>query len=690
MRATWRSGQYGDRPSSAATASTGGYEVVTEGYASVLFPPPDAPAPPLRRGTAAESPKDGGDALPAARSVFYNEAQVVNRDLSVCVLETFARLRSEDPKWRRNQDRLRRDRLAEGGGTAAHQSDGITVLEALSASGLRAIRYWREVEGISKIIANDLDPDAVRCIERNIRFNGLPLTDRGAVVSPTAAGLVRPLCGPIVPNCDNAIELMQRLALPALPGGAAMLVSHPATASAPAHSRELLCGEVCDAIDLDPYGTAVPFLESAMGCIAHGGLLLVTCTDSAILCGNYPETCRAKYNSLSLKLDACHEFAARVVLAAIEQTASRQGKYIEPLLALHIDFYVRVFVRVYSQPAEAKISGCKLGYVAQCNRCPAFWTVPTTVFRHRDSNKKKRARRANHKDEAPPRSGDGGPSFADDVNAEEAEVDTEDAAAPSTAAFPSPPSRTDLNGRFFAPSLELVPQRCTVCGSRTVVGGPIYCAPYKNSGFLDAVLGTMDRKGKEKLAAFDRVRGLVLSARDELPDCPLFYRLPQVASTLRIRCPMTAAFTGALSRLGYRCSQVHCDGSGVKTDAPAAVVFGVMMHIRRQLLVAFRAASAAAGEPAPGTGASTLATSPVATSSIASDDELPPDGSVGHLPPYIVVQPVTADATYEKNYDWRSCRTGVSKFVPNAPRWGPKPRHVGTNEQPPNLHETTE
>ena len=41
-------------------------------------------------------------------------------------------------------------------------------------------------------------------------------------------------------------------------------------------------------VDLDPYGTAVPFLESALGALADGGLLAVTFTDMAVLCARNP------------------------------------------------------------------------------------------------------------------------------------------------------------------------------------------------------------------------------------------------------------------------------------------------------------------------------------------------------------------------------------------------------------------
>lgn len=60
-------------------------------------------------------------------------------------------------------------------------------------------------------------------------------------------------------------------------------------------------------IDIDPYGSAGPFLDGAVQAICDGGLLLVTCTDMAILCGNNSESCFSKYGSMSMRVDCCHE-----------------------------------------------------------------------------------------------------------------------------------------------------------------------------------------------------------------------------------------------------------------------------------------------------------------------------------------------------------------------------------------------
>ena len=49
--------------------------------------------------------------------------------------------------------------------------------------------------------------------------------------------------------------------------------------------------------------------------------------------------------SVSLRAKFCHEQALRIVLHCISLHAARHSKYIEPLISLSIDFYVRIFVR---------------------------------------------------------------------------------------------------------------------------------------------------------------------------------------------------------------------------------------------------------------------------------------------------------------------------------------------------------
>ncbi|MPC48838.1 putative tRNA (guanine(26)-N(2))-dimethyltransferase [Portunus trituberculatus] len=49
--------------------------------------------------------------------------------------------------------------------------EGISILEGLAASGLRSIRYAREVAGVKEVVANDISKQALECMRRNIEHN---------------------------------------------------------------------------------------------------------------------------------------------------------------------------------------------------------------------------------------------------------------------------------------------------------------------------------------------------------------------------------------------------------------------------------------------------------------------------------------------------------------------------------------
>lgn len=53
------------------------------------------------------------------------------------------------------------------------QFKGVRILEALSATGLRSMRYAKELDDLRELVVNDLSAPAVEAIERNIDFNQL-------------------------------------------------------------------------------------------------------------------------------------------------------------------------------------------------------------------------------------------------------------------------------------------------------------------------------------------------------------------------------------------------------------------------------------------------------------------------------------------------------------------------------------
>jgi tRNA (guanine26-N2/guanine27-N2)-dimethyltransferase len=117
------------------------FSVITEGKASILFPKDNA--------------------------VFYNKVQQFNRDMSVAAIRTWSEIFLEEKE--------KKARKTKETSTAIVQSKNntFTILEALAASGLRSIRYAKELPNIDFIVANDLDADAVKSINQNVEHNGL-------------------------------------------------------------------------------------------------------------------------------------------------------------------------------------------------------------------------------------------------------------------------------------------------------------------------------------------------------------------------------------------------------------------------------------------------------------------------------------------------------------------------------------
>ncbi|PIN06359.1 O-methyltransferase [Handroanthus impetiginosus] len=302
--------------------------------------------------------------------VFYNKTQVNNRDMSIAVLRTFISKRKQEHEAMLSR-RAKARKVAKEPAvkqavtvTAMHNresNDGCEVsqeisedepcsisddpaagqeregqdelkpprvLEALSASGLRALRYACEVDGIGQVVALDNDKASIEACRRNIKFNGSMA------------------CLKVESHLADARVYM---------------LTHP---------KEF------DAVDLDPYGSPSVFLDSAVQSIVDGGILMCTATDMAVLCGGNGEVCYSKYGSYPLRGKYCHEMALRILLACIESHANRYKRYVVPVLSVQMDFYVRVFVRIYTSASEMKNTPLKLSYVYQCTGCDSFHLQP--------------------------------------------------------------------------------------------------------------------------------------------------------------------------------------------------------------------------------------------------------------------------------------------------------------------------
>jgi tRNA G26 N,N-dimethylase Trm1 len=501
--------------------------------------------------------------------VFYNPVQLFNRDLSVFALRTFDERRKAAalarPRDARKTCGRQRALLAaldaaygsEGAASAAAAPagdpgpippdapmPGLTVCEALSATGLRAVRYALEVPGLTALVANDLDPSAVAAIQRNLKFNGLTVAGSGVArprVPPTAPAPGAPSLGFASPavgvnaaagaTAANAAAGMGKSA----PGpriyatqadAASLLYAH--REGAPGGSG----GGGFDVVDLDPYGSASPFLDAAVQAVSDGGMLAVTCTDMAVLAGNNNEQCRAKYGSMPVRARHCHEQALRIVLASIETHANRYRRTIRPLLCISVDFYVRLFVTVHISGAALAEAPLRMGNLLQCTGCDSFWLWPlghragagggvlkrpgshgqpggaAAADAERTSAGPGSAAVDEHSTGELGKSEDSAPAAVEAAAGGAAAAANNDATrkrqrpasavasgeGATDAAAASPPARASSIGGVVVNTAPEVGRFCPCCGRVVAVAGPVWLGQLHDTAFASAMLEGMTRE----------------------------------------------------------------------------------------------------------------------------------------------------------------------------------------------------
>ena len=169
----------------------------------------------------------------------------------------------------------------------------------LSASGIRGIRFLLELKKnkIKEIHFNDYDKNFKKTIQSNLKLNKIK---------------------------NNKIKI---------------------------HNTEanlfLLQSTGFDYIDIDPFGTPNPFLESAIKRLNREGILAVTATDTSALCGTYPKACVRKYWAVPLKI------GLRILIRKIQLVAAQYEKALTPIFSYSKDHYMRVFLK--SEKGKSKV-----------------------------------------------------------------------------------------------------------------------------------------------------------------------------------------------------------------------------------------------------------------------------------------------------------------------------------------------
>ncbi len=388
---------------------------------------------------------------PKQDEVFYNPIQQFNRDLSIMAIKAYDEIRHEKIQAIKKKSKNKRTKL-----------NGLKILESLAASGLRSCRYGLEIPEAGKIVANDMLAEAVKSINKNVEYN--KLTDK------------------VVANQGDAIKFMGST------------------------------DEKFHIVDLDPYGTAAPFIDSAIQCLEDDGMLLVTCTDAGVLAGSgYPEKCFALYGGNNfgnayVNGESNHEVGIRLILNLIASTAAKYKKTIEPMLSLSIDYYFRVFVKVKTSPINVKNHASETMLTYGCNGCGHKIVQPLGMKN---------------------------------------------------------------NTKFQYPKLQgPISSNCQYCGISYNVAGPMYAGNLHNREFIDKVLKINESSDKEIYATHERIKGMLTLASNELDDAPFFFNLNQLCSIFKSPPISIEQYTKAVGNLGYKVSLTHAKKNCVKTNLP--------------------------------------------------------------------------------------------------------------------------
>ncbi|GAB6860829.1 tRNA (guanine(26)-N(2))-dimethyltransferase [Haloplanus litoreus] len=122
-----------------------------------------------------------------------------------------------------------------------------------------------------------------------------------------------------------------------------------------------------DVIDLDPFGTPVPFADAAFANARD--LVCVTATDTAPLCGAHFESGVRSYSAVPRNTDYHPEMGLRVLLSALVRTAARYDTAARPICSHVSRHYARTYLELDGRATEADDCIDELGYVHHCEDC---------------------------------------------------------------------------------------------------------------------------------------------------------------------------------------------------------------------------------------------------------------------------------------------------------------------------------
>jgi len=131
----------------------------------------------------------------------------------------------------------------------------------------------------------------------------------------------------------------------------------------------LLHEELFDIVDLDPFGTPIPFADAAFAQTRN--MVCVTATDTAPLCGAHLDSGKRKYSAVPRNTDYHPEMGLRTLLSALLRTAARYDVAAQPICSHVSRHYARTYLELDRGASRADDLLENLGYVHHCEDCLA-------------------------------------------------------------------------------------------------------------------------------------------------------------------------------------------------------------------------------------------------------------------------------------------------------------------------------
>lgn len=199
---------------------------------------------------------------------------------------------------------------------------GVTACEPMAGSGVRGIRLALEVDDVERVVMGDLSPSAVGLGELNAERNDV--SGRVSI---------------------RLLDANLLLSLHCYPGGR------------------------FDYVDMDPYGSPAQFIDTAVRSVNNHGVIALTATDMAPLCGVNPRACMRKYGGRPIAGEFCHETALRLLTGALVRQAAVHERAVTPLFSYYSDHYIRVYGRLDKGKRRADSQLAQMGYLKYCPGC---------------------------------------------------------------------------------------------------------------------------------------------------------------------------------------------------------------------------------------------------------------------------------------------------------------------------------